>query len=84
MPDHPIEDISVNAATGEITKTVHGPESEVYKARVRAEVLSRLADLDKITGPRCLEGFLKGTPDQYVLDKIAEKEALRQKLAGLG
>lgn len=79
----PMEDIFVDAATGNVTKIVHAPDSEVYKARTKAKILQRLSELDQVTGPRWLEGFLKGNPDPFVMERIAEKESLRAELAQL-
>ncbi len=80
MPDI-IEDIVV--VDGVAIRTVHAPESLEYKARARHAITQKLTALDQITGPRWAEGLLRGTTDQFVLDGIAAKEALRLELAAL-
>jgi len=64
-------------------KHVNPPETVNEAAERRVALLAELAKLDQITGPRLLEGVIKGTSDQFILDKIAEKEELRAELAAL-
>lgn len=71
------EDIFVDGSTGAVSKTPIPADSAIYKARKLAAIDTRLAELDRITGPRWAEVLHKGESDPFILDKIAEKESLR-------
>lgn len=54
---------------------------EISLSDSTVELRGRLAELDRVTMPRAMEQWAKVNGDAFVKDAIAEKEALRAKLA---
>lgn len=50
----------------------------------RASLSAKLRDLDRVTGPRWMEAWLKANGDDFVKKAIVEKEDARKKLAEIG